>query len=183
MKEIESNIKSYLLNKRIKNIKFFNINDTYLDFAQKSMWVIDGGIQIDIDNGVFCFGWNYEQEGYDLVFDKPIETILGEAPAYEVDLKKNSGLGAIIGSEIIDIEFEWGFYQEFDENAELKEDKIFFPVLLLLKFRLNDFLQLALIDYEIQEGVDNIINPEFNLGGELLISYNTEITITNANKD
>lgn len=179
MKEIESSIKSYLLNKKITNIKFFNINDTYLDFEQKSMWIIDGGIQIDIDHGIFSFGWNYEQEGFDFVLDKTIDTILGEAPAYEVDLKRNSGLVSIIGSEISDLEFEWDFYQEYDENGELKEGKIFFPVMLLLKFRSNDFLQLALIDYEIQEEPFNIVNPKFDLGGELLISHNARIKIIN----
>lgn len=182
MKEIESKIKSYLLNKRITDIKIYNINESYLAFAEKPLWIIDGGIQIDIDNGVFSFGWNYELEGYDFVLEKTIDALNGEAPVCELDLKRKSGLGALIGSEIIDIEFEWDYYQEFDENAELKEKKIFVPVLLLLKFRLNDFLQLALIDYEIQQEPFNIVNAEFNLEGELLISHNTEIKIKNANK-
>lgn len=179
MKEIESNIKSYLVNKKITNITCFNMNDSYLDFEQKSMWVIDGGIQIDTDNGVVSFGWNYEQEGFDFVLDKTIDILFGEAPAYEIDLKRNSGLATIIGSEIIDIEFEWDFYQELDENGALKEEKIYIPVMLLLQFRSNDFLQLALIDYEIQEEPFNIVNPKFDLTGELLISYNTRIKITN----
>ncbi len=178
MKEIESNIKSYLVNKKITNITFFNMNDNYLDFEQKSMWVIDGGIQMDTDSGIFSFGWNYEQEGFDYVLDKTIDTILGEAPAYEVDLKRNSDLVALIGSEISDVEFEWDFYQELDENGELNEEKIFIPVLLLLHFKSNDFLQLALIDYEIQEEPFNIVNPKFDLTGELLISHNTRIKIT-----
>ncbi|WP_294671318.1 hypothetical protein [uncultured Fluviicola sp.] len=175
MKEIESDIKSYLVNKKITNITFFNINDSYLDFEQKSMWVIDGGIQIDTDSETFGFGWNYEQEGFDFVLNTTIDTLLGEAPAYEVDLKRNSGINSIIGSEIIDVEFEWDFYQELDENGALKEEKIYIPVMLLLQFRSNDFLQLALIDFEIQEEPFNIVNPKFDLTGELLISHNTRI--------
>lgn len=178
MKEIESDIKSYLVNKKITNITCFNMNDTYLDFEQKSMWVIDAGIQMDVDNGVVSFGWNYEQEGFDFVLDKTVDKLLGEAPVYEVDLKRNSGLAALIGSEISDVEFEWDFYQELDENGALKEEKIYIPVMLLLQFRSNDFLQLALIDYEIQEGPFNMVNPKFDLTGELLISYNTRIEIT-----
>lgn len=177
MNDIELKIKSALLNKKITDIEFYNINDSYLVFDENAQWVFDGGIQIKHESGLFSFGWDSENQGFDYAIDKSIDSLIADLPFYSVDAKKIAGISSLIGSEVETIDFEWDYYQEFDENAELKEEKIYVPVQMNLTFKFNNFLQIALIDFTIKENPFEIVNPVFNLAGQLYISLNKNIYI------
>lgn len=178
MKELELKIKSHLLNKKITDIEFYNINDNYIVFDPDSKWVFDGGIQVKFENDYFSYGFDQQSGGFDFSLEQPIDKLFRDLPFYSINAKNINGIAALLNSEIEDVSLKWQFYREFDENGELKEEKIYVPVEFGLKFNCGNTLQLALFNFELRKDTFEIVNAEYNLAGTLLISLNKNQEIT-----
>ena len=177
MQQKETQLKTHILNKKITDIEFYNINDNYFVFDPESTWVFDGGIQIKFDNEVFSFGWNNAERGFDYSIENTLEDFFGDLDTYPIEAKKIEGANNLIGLEILDLEIEWGFYREYDENFELKDEKIYMPVGLLFKFSDNKFLNVALIKFAVTKDPFKIVNAQYDLDGGLYISLNNDLEI------
>ena len=160
------------------DIEFFNINDDYFVFDPNSKWVIDGGVQIRFGEEIFSFGWDETNEGIDYSIENKLEKQLGELPFYSLDAKKVNGINSLIGKEIKDVELKWQYYQEYDDDFELKEEKIYTPVEIILRFESDEFLQLAIISFQIKKDPFEIVNAIYDLNGQFLVSLNGGIEIT-----
>jgi len=183
MVNLESKIIERLLNKRILDIEFYNINESYFVFDPKAIWVIDGGVQIKFEDGFFSYGWDYENGGFDLSLNKSIDKLFGEAPFYSLDAKQIKGVSVLIGLEIEEVNIKWDYYREFNEDGELKDEKIYVPVELIFRLNRGKILHLALINFGIKNNPFEIVNAEYSLDGKLLIALNKEIEISIPNKD
>ncbi|WP_430817796.1 hypothetical protein [Carboxylicivirga sp. RSCT41] len=177
MTEIDILIKQKLLGKTISTIRLFNINDDYYAFYEDSHWVFDGGIQFCIDDAIVCWGYDYEKEMMELSFDKEITDKLEGTKHYQVDSKNIKGISELQGATIKDVSIKWEFYQNIDENFEPYGDKIYAPIEIVLYFDFNMTLQLALIDFEIDEQAFKMVQPTYDLEGEMLYSFNKQIKI------
>ncbi len=177
MNELDKKIKQQLIGKTLSNIKLYNINDDYYAFYQESHWVFDGGIQFNIDNSIACWGYDYEAEMFEFSINKEITEHLAETNYYQIDSNNIKGVSELQGAKIKDVDIKWEFYQKIDENFEPFGEKIYTPIEIILHFDLNMTLQLALIDFEIDEKPFRMINPTYHLEGEMFYSFNNEIEI------
>lgn len=178
MEELELRIREHILDREITSIKVFNVNDSYVEFIPEVQWVVDGGIQFEFGNQTMCIGWNFENEGFYFSTTKPIAQILGETPFYQIEPSGLKGISKFIGAQIKDLRIKWEFYHEFDEEGELKSEKIYTPVGLLLEFDFNEFIQIAEIGFEVDHQKFAIINAEYNIFGRLLLSVNKKVEIS-----
>lgn len=177
MEQTAATLSGHLLNREVKHFRFYNRNDSYFVFERDALWVFDSGIQIDFGDGLFSFGWNSEFEAFDYSAEKPMTELHTHPSVYAVDGRETSALASLSGTTITDIAFDWDYYQEYDEFAQLKEEKIYVPVGLKLQFSNGETLQLAAIRYGINSETKGLARTQFSLDGELLVAFNKAIEI------
>ena len=181
MEELDAKIKQHLIGKTISNIKLYNINDEYYAFYEESHWVFDGGIQFNLDDSIACWGYDYENEMFEFSFNKEITEYLDEIDYYQLETENIKGVSELQGAKIKDVVIKWEFYRNIDENLEPFGEKIYVPIEIILYFDFNMTLQLALIDFEINEEPFKMVDPIYALEGEILYSFNKKVKISNAN--
>ena len=177
MEELENYFRSKFLNKKLTEIEFYNTNDQFYVFNEDSKWVVDGGVQINFGDEVFSYGWETDFEGYNYSFEKSFEELIGESDQYAIGAKDVKGISNLIGKTVTNLALKWQFYQEYDEEGELKDEKTFVPVELIIQFDFEDLLHFALIDFGIDMETNNIENAVYDLGGNMLLSINNETEI------
>ena len=57
------------------------------------------------------------------------------------------------------------FYQEYDENAQLKEEKTYVPTELVIRFNEDQLIKIALIDFGIDPSTKQIGIAQYDLFG------------------
>ena len=177
MKTKEEQLKAHILNKKITDIEFYNINDNYFVFDPETTWVFDGGIQLKFGDDLLSMGYNVTERGMDFSLEKPMTDLLEDSNFYPIEAKQIEGVAALVGQEILDVKIDWGYYHEYDENFELKEEKIFIPTGLLLNFSNDKTLKVALIKFAVTKDPFKIVNAEFSLDGNLYISLHNNLEI------
>lgn len=165
-----------LTENKIVDIKAIQVNPKYFAFDPERVWVLDGGIIFTLENEQeITFGWNKEVELMDMQFCEPT-ALFGDLDFYEIEEVSEKLKNAILGKTLIDVEFEWNWYQMLDENFELDEELHYAPLGLLLNFEEGQTLQLASIRFAL-EG-QTLANAKYLPEGDLLVSLNEIIPIT-----
>lgn len=176
--QLEQKFRTHLQGKRIAQFRVFNVNEAYFVFDPKSQWVIDGGIEISLDSARLSYGWDFDQEGFDYSFDREITEMLGDTPHFEIEQEYSDNLSHFEGKSITDISLKWQYYVDYNEDGEVTDEKTYVPVELILQLDGGNMIQLALVDFEVGREPFEMINTTYDLGGQLLVSLNREITIT-----
>lgn len=175
--EQELKIKKHLMGKTIKDIELYNINEDYYVFDPERTLVIDGGIEFIFEDSSFCYGWDFANGGYDYSLEHKLELLLDEAPHYALEAKQLESISRLIGDKIQDVDFKWDYYQDYDENGELKEEKIFVPIELILTTVLSKTIQIALIGFRINKDSLELVDPKYDLEGEILFNLGNTLNI------
>jgi hypothetical protein len=177
MEATTSKLNEHLLNRKLTGLRFFNVNDSYFIFDRDSTWVFDTGVQLVLDNGLFSFGWNSEFEAFDYSLEKPMEELQQNEALYAIDPEDTKALESLVGATITGISYDWDYFQEYDEHAQLKEEKIYIPVGLKLTFDNDQLLQLAAVRYSLNPESGELTRPYYSLEGQLLVALNKEFEI------
>ncbi|MCG8321456.1 MAG: hypothetical protein MI921_18275 [Cytophagales bacterium] len=175
MEQLERVIEKFLLNRTLTDIEFYNINPYYFSPDPDKTWIINGGIELTFDDDNFSFGWNEKKEFF--------EAIPGSFDALMTDLTFESlgaqnvrGLQDLIGKSVSNLKFKWNFYQEYDEDFKLKEEKKYMPFEIIIEFNDGNFLQISAVDCEIY--TDKIGEIIYDSQAQLLISLNERFEIS-----
>lgn len=168
MEELEQDLKDYLLNMPIKHIEFYALGASYLSPNPESTWLVNGGVQFQFENdSIFSFAFSTDLEFFDIC--KNSVDAINENPEMEpLDAINADRVNALIGKSIQEIAFKWNFYQEYDEDFELKEEKNYMPDEMILTFDSGSKMQLAAVNYTIFQ--NEVRNLHYESAGELLIS-------------
>lgn len=167
-----------LLGKKIVHIGYFNVNDNFVVFDPKGMAIVDGGITIQCEDVSLSIAWNEEKELFD-VTTEPIETLLQNLDFYQIP-REDIPMGSYLtGQEIEEMQVQYNWYQELDDDLELTGPKKYIIEELVIQFHSKDVLQIATIDYSIEN--KTLTNPTFNCQGALLVTLNNRIPIEGAN--
>lgn len=154
-------------------IKLFNVNDNYFGFPKKGLWIIDGGIELKFRNTSFSLAWNQDTDSFSFE-NKSFDKIYEEDNYTELDVEFIKVLNK---KKISNAKLKWVEYDIILDYtmATKKESKL---VELKLEFESNEKIQIATIDYELEEN-SSPKNYSYDINGELLISLNNEIEINN----
>lgn len=166
----ESRLSKILKTSHVTTIKLFQVNDIFFQLSEGKQWIIDGGIEFEFSNGShLSIGWNNDKEMFvfeEKLFDKLISNI------EYVELSNNdiNRLKLLENQSIIKVDYIW---KEFDVYTDYTMNTTKEPYLVGIHmiFKSNDFLNISLIDYEIEENKPR--NYVYDVASHLLISYNT----------
>jgi len=177
MEATTAKLNAHLLNRQLTGIRFFNVHDSYFVFDRESTWVFDSGVQLQFGDDLFSFGWNHEYEAFDYSLEQPMEQLQAHDQLYVVAPEETQPLEHLIGATITGIDYEWDFFQEYDEDFQLKEEKIYIPVGLKITFDNDRKLQLAAICYTLHPETGELHLPYYSLEGALLVAFDKEFEI------
>jgi hypothetical protein len=138
-------------------------------------------VQIDFADGThFSFGMNLEFEAFDYSLEKTMDDFVSEGrnkAGYKVAPETTYPLESLHGTTITDVSFVWDYYQEYDDHAQLKEEKIYIPVELKLSFDNGGSLQIAAALYGISEETGQPVSMRYDFYGQLIVAFNKELEI------
>jgi hypothetical protein len=168
---------SKLIGQVLTDMQFFNVNDNYFVFSPKSQVVIDGGVVLTFNDYQLVIGWSEELELVVLTTNT-IETVLGKLDFYQIPTDELLPDG-IIGTAIISAQTTWNWYHDLDDDLEQIGEKQYIPYELVLQLEGEHSIQLASIAYRIEN--KNIHNPMYDSQGQLLVSIDKMVAISNDN--
>ena len=177
----EQSIRNFLLNKTVSGIEFFIINEKYYVFDEARIWVIDAGVEIGLGEERFCFCWDPEKEIYAHHFGKMADLLDDVHPA-DLDDSNPAGIKSLVGQKITDVQMQWNWYSDLDENFEPLEHKNYIPVELIITFENGHTLQLAAVDYGIDVVNKKMKNVVFDSERSFLVTLNHVMKIDTENE-
>jgi len=173
MEVLESSIREYLEGKVLTNIEFYTVEENYFSPNPESTWIINAGIELSFNEVKFSFAWREEKDFFDKNLG-PIQELVGEIPIGGLEARNIMGVDQLVGSKIEKVEIKWNFYQEYDENFELNEEKKYMPKELLISFENQSVLQLSSVHFEIN---GSQLNLSYDSQGQLLVGLNEKFDI------
>jgi hypothetical protein len=177
MEELKKKIEELLIGKEIKSIKIFNVNDSFFVFEATASWVFDGGIEIITEENILTLAWDHLNDGFSFKVDEGVESLLEGADYYQVEDEITSGVQNTSKQLVESLNLKCQFYQEYDENAQLKEEKTYVPTELVIRFNEDQLIKIALIDFGIDPATKQIGIAQYDLFGRLYLSLNEDLEI------
>ena len=177
MQQTQAKLEKFLLNKPLTKIEFFNVNENYFEVKPEHSWIFDGGVELHFGNEIFTLAWDHGNDSFDYILEGGVQLLLKDLEYYAVEAQSISNISNLIGQTINDIQFEWEYYQDFDENGQLKDEKIYVPMGLRLTFSNGSLLQIATIESRLNAETFELVDAYYNLVGQLLISIDNDIEI------
>lgn len=177
MEKVSKQLTDLFSNSKLSDIEVFNAAPNYFEIKENQTWMFKGGVELSFGDQKFTLAWDYGNDSYDFNLEGGVKSLLKDLDYYSVDIKQAEPISELIGKTINNIEFEWEFYQDFNEDGEMMEEKFYVPVGIKLEFDNKNILQIATIEAQIKAEGYEIIDPVYNLCGDLLISVNNEIEI------
>lgn len=163
-----------LLNKTLKDIEFYDTDLEYISPDMDHTWIIDGGIQLQIENDYFTFAFTSEQDFFN-TFPLKFSDLKNEFKVKSIGAKEVNEINLLIGTKIVKTEYFWNFYNELDENGEEYGERKYMPFEIIIYFSNNSFLQIAAVNYEIKN--NKLADLTYDSECELLISINKKMQI------
>jgi hypothetical protein len=180
--ELTKEFKSRVINNTVRTIQFFHINDSFTPSSKEKCHLIDGGIEIGLDNYSFGIRWNYDDEIYNW-FENAAKNKFDKNDFNKVEITKFLDPNDFINFKIIEVDLLWEYFQNFDIDNKPVSKKHFIPLQIHLKFENNSQLLIALVNYKYDKTKGGAYGFTFNLlESEILISSESIGEIKNANK-
>lgn len=177
MEEVSALLQDLFTNHQLTNIEVFNATKNYFEIKENHTWIYKGGIELTFGEKVFALAWDHGNDSYDYNLNGGVKALLKDLDYYHVDIKQVDSISSLIGKKITTVDFEWEFYQDFNEEGEMMEEKFYVPIGMKMEFENKDLLQIATIETRIEAETLNLIDPLYNLCGDLLISVNNPVEI------
>ncbi len=161
-------IKNNFILERITSIRVFQINEPFYDIQSENQYLIDGGLEIFTNKGVLTIAFSSESEQYIFTSRKFCETYFNENE-FELNQDEIPQIFNLIGKQIIDIHFK---IKEFNESVDFETSQNVSKIVeILISFEDANQLQLALIDYDLNQN-KKPINYRYSIENGILITFN-----------
>jgi hypothetical protein len=177
MEQYDQLIRDIFLNKTLNEIEFFDTDMRYFSPDMYQTWIVDGGIQLKIDEQYISFAYATEYQFYNIFLGK-VEEVRTDEEVNSLGACDVEAINALLGKTVTDVKALWNFYKELDENFEEVDEKKYMPLEIVLTFNDGSLLQMAAIEYKVMG--DKIANLRYNSERELLISVNKKVEIAEA---
>ena len=160
--------------KIIESVKCYNVNNDLLIFNPKGHAMIDGGVEIQLNDLTLSIGWSPELELFDVTAN-PISTLLKKLDFYQIDTKQLEIGSDLVGLKIISCSTKWNWYKDLNDDFEPIGNKHYILNELILTLENGRTFQLATINYKLDN--NGIQDVTFDSQGELMLSADTIIPI------
>jgi len=160
--------------KIIESVKCYNVNNDLLIFNPKGHAVIDGGVELQLNDLTLSIGWSPELELFD-VSTNPISTIFGDLDYYQIAINQLEIGQDMVGSRIASLNTKWNWYQDLNDEHESIGGKQFILYELILTFENSRTLQIATINYSLED--NSLQNLTYHSQVELLVAADRIIAI------
>lgn len=174
MEQYEQLLKNIFLNKTLNDIEFFDTDLRYVSPDMEQTWIVDGGVQFQLDDSFVSFAYSGELQFFN-IFLGQAEDIRDDIELKGLGAREVAGINSLVGKKVTDIKAVWNFYKDLDENFEEVGEKKYMPSEILLTFNDQSFLQMAAVQYNIMD--NQVINLQYNSERELLVSLNKQFEI------
>jgi len=174
--ELKQTLESIMLSGSLMELNFYQVNDNFFELSNEGIWIIDAGIEFKFPSGIISAAWNSKLECY-VLENKSVKTIYGQDNLHQLDNKNISELKKYVGLDVVDSNFksmEFEYVVDYTMRTE-KEERF---VELILEFQNKSKIQIAFIDYTLEEN-KGPVNFSFNIITELLISTKKIMEIKN----
>lgn len=175
VEQFSTELAHHFLGKTIQSIEFFQIGTNDVTLKPNSRWLFDGGVQIELEDELFCFAWDFENECFTWSNDTDAELFLSDAPYMSIGSEDGNLFNPLCSSRIVKAEVVAQYYQNVDQNKEVIPEKHFFPFQIVLTLENQSLLQMAMVTYEMDEKPSDFTFEFFQ--GELLITMNDFLLI------
>lgn len=154
------------IGKTIADIKCYQANGEYVELYADKSWLIDAGLTIHFTDGtLLTLGWSMEMNLMRLAED-PIAKLTKDLEIRELDIASSSGLKALQGQTIKQLQFVWGEFElELEDGRKRTEAS---PYAMIVTLANDTPLILATVNMELTEDSANV--TDLDLEGELLVS-------------
>ncbi|MFN8255273.1 MAG: hypothetical protein U0W24_06260 [Bacteroidales bacterium] len=174
MDQTNQKYREIFLNKTIDNIRFYNINENYMVFDPEHKWVIEVGIEIVMGGKLISFAWNSEMLLYDIT-EGEITDLTGELNIFEIDFSDHENILNLKGKIVRDVILKWSWYQEMDDEMEIKEEKIYIPQEIRLETEDGQILQIATVVFKLKDF--EMKNLMYDSQSMMLVTLNQPVEI------
>jgi hypothetical protein len=174
MEQYDQLLKSLFLNKTLNDIEFFDHDLRYYSPNMDQTWIVDGGVQFQMDESYVSFAYAGELQFFNLFLSKA-EEIPNDFEFKSLGARDVVGIESQIGKSVTDVKATWNFYEELNEDFEPTGVKKYMPFEILLTFDNQSFLQIAAVEYRIAD--NQIVDLVYNSERDMLISLNKKFEI------
>lgn len=160
--EREDHYRDSFLNKTVKELKFYQANDHYLELAENQTWVLDIGVTISFADGQhLTFGWNEDMELHRLA-EVPMTEHNSLDNLYHPPVAEAPLISRLRDKTLTNLQFSWNWFEDFDGNRE------YVPNAMILTF--DNAYDLILAAMHWQPNDDAISLVGYDIEGEIMIS-------------
>lgn len=174
MEQYDELLKRLFVNKTLKDIEFYDHDLRYFSPNTDQTWIVDGGVQFQMDESYISFAYAGELQFFNLFLSKA-EEISNDFEMKSLGAREVSGIESLIGKTVTEVKALWNFYEELDEDFEPTGEKKYMPFEILLTFSDQSFLQIAAVEYRISG--NQIADLMYNSERDMLISLNKKFEI------
>ncbi|MDZ4750377.1 MAG: hypothetical protein SGI87_02095 [Flavobacteriales bacterium] len=164
----EERIRQNLIGRSLDHLEVFIINEKFFVFDVEKRWVVDAGIGLLFGDTKLIFGWDTAKELF-LYSSESLKQMLGDIEYFRLNEEEITGIRELIGGVVKDVSFKWSWYQECDEEGEVKSEKIFIPKDIHITFENGRTLHLAAMEFAISAIDQGITRARYNSQANLYI--------------
>jgi hypothetical protein len=146
---LQTQLERVIFSGPLKAVNVFQVNDTYFHFPEKGVCIIDGGIELIFPKGVCCIAWSSDYESF--VFEPAAFEAVYLQPNFVQLNIKNDYLNRYIGRKATSVKFNTIDIESIIDYTmrTQTEERL---VSVLLEFDDENSMQIALVDYDLEEG-------------------------------
>jgi hypothetical protein len=174
---LDQNLRDKIVGKTLTHLELFIISDNFFVFEEEKRYVVDAGIGLLIGDVKFIFAWDTEKELFCLSHES-MKSLLGEKEYFRLNDDEILGLRELIGSTVKDVHCKWNFYQQYDEEGNLLEEKTFIPIEIQLEFDNDRLMHIAAVEFAISAKDHSIMNARYNSQGNLYVGLDQLMSIS-----
>lgn len=174
MIEKKDELKRILFSSPLMELNFYQVNDSFFEFQEDGYWIIDTGIELKFRDGIVSAVWNSELESY-VITNNSVKDVYLQNNLFELENENILNLKKFVGLNIIDANFkmlEFEYVADYTMRIE-KENRF---VELILEFENKSEIQIAFIDYKLEEN-KGPTDFSFDVSTNLLISTKKTLNI------
>lgn len=158
----------------LRELNFYQVNDSFFELVEKGFWIIDAGVELVFPSGIVSAAWDSNLECYVLKNDT-VKTIYNQDNLIQLETEQMKALKKYLGQSVIRTAYKsLDFDVLLDYTMRTEKEKRF--VEMILEFQDGDQLQIAFVDYVLEE---NRAPQDFSydLSTDLLVSTKKMVEI------
>lgn len=168
MDALRRQISEWTAGKVLKGMRLYQVNPGHIIIEEERAWAVDGGVELILDEGVYCFGWSQDTDQFE--FHKgALKELSPELDAVRLDEQQLRSLDHVLQRRIERVEVQslaWRDLNEVDGESLLE---------LRLAFQGGASIQIAAVDFDLDRPGANDLR--FNVTEQILISVNKDYPI------